>query len=67
MLVECDMVLVDLALVGLGLGLGVDRGEVTALLLGGGGDGGLAGGGLGGRVSGGDVVFPLLPVGPLLV
>lgn len=65
LLEEFDMVLLDLALVGLGLGLGVERGEVTEvvllLLLGGGGDGGLAGGGgLEGRVCGGVVVVPLL-------
>lgn len=58
------MVLAEPEPVGLGLGLGVVGGEVTDLLVGG-GEGGL-GGGLDVRVSGGDTVFPLLPVGPLL-
>lgn len=58
------MVLADPDPVGLGLGLGVEGGEVTDVLDGG-GVGGLAGG-LDVRVSGGDAVFPLLPVGPLL-
>lgn len=66
LLVELDMVLADPEPVGLGLGLGVCGGEVTGVLDGG-GDAGLGGGGLDGRVSGGDVVFPLLPGGgPLL-
>lgn len=50
------MVLADPEPVGLGLGLGVEGGEVTDVLDGG-GDGSL-GGGLDVRVSGGDAVFP---------
>lgn len=50
------MDLADPEPVGLGLGLGVQGGDVTDISEGG-GDGGLANG-LGVRVSGGDVVFP---------
>lgn len=58
------MVLADPELVGLGLGLGVMGGGLTDLLDSGGGDG--LGGGLHARVSGGEMVLPLLPVGPVL-
>lgn len=58
------MVLADPEPVGLGLGLGVVGGEVTDALDWGEEEG--LGGGLDVRVSGGDAVFPLFPVGPLL-
>lgn len=58
------MVLTDPELVGLGLGLGVAGWGVADLMDGGGEDG--LGGGLHARVSGGEMVLPLLPVGPLL-